>query len=506
MSSGLGEGGAGVSIVPLRNCFEGAVPSALATCSADGIPNIAYLSQVQYVDPRHVALTFQFFNKTRQNILANPYAILKVADPFSGRGYRLHVRYLRTETSGPLFESMKAKLAGIASHTGMAEVFKLLGADVYEVLQVDLVINARPQAAAPPQDHLPRLRQIGAQLNASRDLDELLDHTLAALRDVCGIGHQMILKLDERGEKLFTVASLGYEHSGVGSEIPMGHGVIGVAARERTPIRISHMTSEYIYGKAVRGSAEALGLHHQLETAIPMPGLPECRSQLAVPIVAGQALYGVLYVESPQDLRFSYDDEDMLQIVAQQFGWMAHTLAAQAADTLADGRGGVAPRTAGGAAGTEAGVAPGAGTIDEASAGILSVGGGVRAAPARNHAATSPSVALVASGKPRQLRYFRADHSVFLDEDYLIKGLAGAILWKLVQAVQTEGRDQFTNRELRLDPDLRLPDIADNLEARLVLLHKRLAERQCCIEMSKTGRGRFAVHVRQPLRLVQVDG
>src|SRR5690606_6606608 len=63
------------------------------------------------------------------------------------------------------------------------------------------------------------------------------------------------------------------------------------------------------------------------ETAIPMPGLPESRSQLAVPILAGEDLYGVLYVESPEDMRFSYDDEDMLQVLAQQFGWIARNLA-----------------------------------------------------------------------------------------------------------------------------------------------------------------------------------
>lgn len=448
-----------VCIAHLRNCFEGAVPSALATCSAEGVPNVAYLSQVQFVDRNHVATTFQFFNKTRQNILANPYATLKVVDPVTGSGHRLTLRYLRTETAGPLFESMKAKLAGIASHTGMADVFKLLGADIYEVEKAETVVHAPAPTATEAPDSLPRLRHMSAMLNASRDLDELVEHTLTALQTVAGVGHMMILKLDEDGQRLFTVATRGYPESGVGSEIPVGHGVIGVAARERTPIRISHMTSEYIYGKAVRDSTEALGLHHQLETAIPMPGLPECRSQMAVPILAGQSLYGVLYVESHEDLRFTYDDEDALQILAQQFGWMARHLAA---------------------------------TADQLEP---------MAASAPQPAAAAPLVpAPPAADKAVRVRYFKADHSVFLDEDYLIKGVAGAIFWKLVQVMQIEGRDQFTNRELRLASDLALPDIADNLEARLVLLQRRLAERTDFIRMHKTGRGRFQLQVSQRLQ------
>jgi hypothetical protein len=83
--------------------------------------------------------------------------------------------------------------------------------------------------------------------------------------------------------------------------------------------------------------------------------------------------------------------------------------------------------------------------------------------------------------------------------------VAGAIFWKLVGVVQHEGRDLFTNRELRLAPDLSLPDIADNLEARLVLLQRRLQERTSCVRMLKTGRGRFQLQVSQPLKLQLVD-
>jgi hypothetical protein len=68
----------------------------------------------------HVALSFQFFNKTRANVLANPQVQVLVPHPDTAAMYRLDLRYLRTETEGPLFERMKAKLAGVASMSGMA--------------------------------------------------------------------------------------------------------------------------------------------------------------------------------------------------------------------------------------------------------------------------------------------------------------------------------------------------------------------------------------------------
>ena len=58
---------------------DGQIPGVIATCSQQGVPNATYVSQVHYVDPLHVALSFQFFNKTRENILANPVVAIMVS-------------------------------------------------------------------------------------------------------------------------------------------------------------------------------------------------------------------------------------------------------------------------------------------------------------------------------------------------------------------------------------------------------------------------------------------
>ena len=89
-----------LSLEDIRSCLEGVIPSVLATCARDGTPNVTYVSQVHFIDRTHVALSFQFFNKTRENILANPNAVVYVIDPRTARRYLLSLRYLRTESQG----------------------------------------------------------------------------------------------------------------------------------------------------------------------------------------------------------------------------------------------------------------------------------------------------------------------------------------------------------------------------------------------------------------------
>lgn len=104
------------------------------------------------------------------------------------------------------------------------------------------------------------------------------------------------------------------------------------------------------------------------------------------------------------------------------------------------------------------------------------------------------------------VRHCRANHSSFVGSDYLIKGVAGAILWKLLTTQAATGRCAFSNRERRAMPDLGLPELSDNLEARLVLLQRRLAERCPAIGLEKAGRGQQRLVLRGRLELLEADG
>lgn len=68
----------------------------------------------------------------------------------------------------------------------------------------------------------------------------------------------------------------------------------------------------------------------------------------------------------------------------------------------------------------------------------------------------------------------------------------------------TTQRATFTNRELRLHESLGLPAGADNLEARLLVLRKRLSGGQFVIGLERVGRGRLVLSSRRPLKLAEV--
>ncbi|NQD91336.1 GAF domain-containing protein [Pseudomonas sp. CrR25] len=444
----------GPTLDVIRPCLEGAVPAAIATCDTDGTPNVTLVSQVHYVDASHVALSFQFFNKTRENILANPQATVFLLHPQTSARYRLALLYRRTETEGPLFESMKAKLAGIASHTGMSGVFRLLGADVYQVLDVEHVPGHEVPPAQCVPCHIARLRQLSQRLAGCADLASLLEQCLEGLASILEMPQAMVLMLDSQGQKLYTVASHGYPLSGVGSEFPVGRGIIGVAAQFRTPIRIAHMASEYAYSRAIHEHLAESAQVDRLETEIPFPGLAEPHSQLSVPILAAGRLLGVLHVEDAEPHRFGYDEEDCLMGLASLLG--ASILALQQAAEQAG----------------------------EECCSVLAV---------------APLL-----GAPLAVRYYPANCSVFLGDDYLIKGVAGAIFWRLLTLHVEERRSEFSNRELRVDPALKLPELDDNLEARLILLQRRLAERSRDIVLEKSGRGRLRLLLRRPVLLQEI--
>ena len=444
----------------VRRVLDGGIPPTLCSVSPDGIPHVNLLSHVEYVDRSHVALTFQFFNRSRANILATQRASVMVEDPLTGAALVLQLRYLRTDTEGPIFERLRAKLAGIASHTGMEDVFRLRGADLYEVLHIACSHPTLPMATLQPRcDLAAGGRTVSARLAECEDLALLPQVAMNGLREDLHIQHAILWLLDAARHSLYALASLGYEQQGIGAELPLeAAGLAGVAVREGVALRIGHMARMYRYSHALHQTACAQG--YPQGQPIPLPGLATPCSQLAVPLRARGRTVGVLLVESERDQFFGYDDEDALAVLGAQLAQALMTL--QSAELEAHT---AAQETA-----------PGAGPT-------------------------------ALNGPVLHLRHFPRDGTVFIDGQYLIKGVAGAILWKLAIAAQDHGHTHFTTRELRLAGEsLGLPDVQDNLGVRLLLLQRRLADWGGPLQIRKLRRGCYAFTSQRALQLETVDG
>ena len=117
--------------------------------------------------------------------------------------------------------------------------------------------------------------------------------------------------------------------------------------------------------------------------------------------------------------------------------------------------------------------------------------------PGPRRAGTKPG----AGSGARSVSFHDSDGTVLIDGDYIIRGVAGRILFAMLTEYERSGRVRFSNRELRLNRDIGLPAGNDNLDARLVTLRRRLAERGDPFQLQSAGRGQLelivssAVHV-----------
>jgi predicted pyridoxine 5'-phosphate oxidase superfamily flavin-nucleotide-binding protein len=121
------------------NAFSGVIPPVIATASADGVPNVTYISKVQYVDEEHLALSWQFFNKTWKNIEENPRLVIGVTCPQTGKFWNIKLIYVEHQRSGEIFDEMSMMIDLIASMQGQTGVFKLAAAVICKVDSVNLV-------------------------------------------------------------------------------------------------------------------------------------------------------------------------------------------------------------------------------------------------------------------------------------------------------------------------------------------------------------------------------
>jgi putative methionine-R-sulfoxide reductase with GAF domain len=351
---------------------------------------------------------------------------------------------------------MSLRIDAIASHTGMSGVFRLIAADLFEVRSVDAVegflIELPPDVAAEPvsleglRTEVRGLQFISDRVNRAPDLETLLHSVLEALDQYFRFSHTSVLLFDDASQRLVTLASRGYGESGVGAEVAVGQGVIGMVARERRVLRLSNLEADLGYARAVRREAEAQRGRIELQMEVPLPGLPDAQSVLAIPLAIGDRLVGVLSAEDRDPMRFGEWHEAYLDIVGNQIALGIDRMLSRSEEQ------------------------------DDPPHPIPAVP--LPPPPRSRH---------------RTLTFYRSDDAIFVDDEYLIRNVPAKILWKVLRESQRTGRTEFSNRELRLDPWLGLPPVKANLESRLILLRQRLRDKCPDTQLTPAGRGRFTL-------------
>jgi adenylate cyclase len=439
-----------MSLSDFSACFEGVIPSIIATASADGMPNISYLSHVVRVDEEHVALSNQFFAKTAANVRANPQVTLILVDGFTGDQFLLDIGFVRSVDAGPLFDRIarSSRRAALRSACLTSCGCEAPMSSVCTGSKKSAPPSKRPTPALRNPISLPALSQAVRTIERQADADEIIDTLLSGVRQVLGYSNALVLIREGDRGSLTTTGSIGYERSGLGSETAGSEGLIGAAATSGQTIKVSDMSRVRRFEEAISLEAEA---REDITRIVAFPQLPGVMSQIAVPMADRGAVIGVLFIESPERLAFREEDEAALEI-----------LAGQAAAAL-----------------------------------IASEGEAASIEPAQ----TSPQPTSRPAGRDIRVTHHRMDDSVFVDSTYVVKGIAGALLRLILEWHLGNGRTEFTNREMRLTIGTRMPEIKDNLETRLLLLRRRLEEKQAPLRLVRVGRGRERLEADGPLLL-----
>ena len=71
----------------VKKAIEKTMPYNIATASAEGIPNLIYITYLKVLDDETVIIADNKFDKTRKNLDVNPYLSFTVMDADENKAY-----------------------------------------------------------------------------------------------------------------------------------------------------------------------------------------------------------------------------------------------------------------------------------------------------------------------------------------------------------------------------------------------------------------------------------
>jgi sigma-B regulation protein RsbU (phosphoserine phosphatase) len=148
-----------------------------------------------------------------------------------------------------------------------------------------------------PAEILATLVELSEEINASLDLDEVLQKTASLVKRLIDYEIFSVLLADESSKRLYHRFTIGYgEEASKDWQIPIGQGITGTAAATGRAVRVPDVREDPRYINII----------------------DSVRSELAVPLtVKGQAI-GVLDIQSRQLDYFTRDQQSILTLMASR--------------------------------------------------------------------------------------------------------------------------------------------------------------------------------------------
>ncbi|MFN8453493.1 MAG: GAF domain-containing protein [Anaerolineae bacterium] len=209
-----------------------------------------------------------------------------VAKPMAVHGEVIGALGIQVEPDNPLTYEDEQFLAAMSEQ-------------VAEALERARLLNQTQKRAG----EMETVTQVGVVAASTLEVQELLQTIVELTKSRFGLYHAHIYLLDEAGADLVLVAGAGEpgrQMVAQGWRISLNHSssIVALTARNR-------------HGVIVNDT-------HQNPNFLPNPLLPATRSELAVPMLAGDKLLGVLDVQAEVANRFTDDDAKIKTILANQ--------------------------------------------------------------------------------------------------------------------------------------------------------------------------------------------
>lgn len=163
--------------------------------------------------------------------------------------------------------------------------------------ETNIKLPAPPQQAELSAEVVATLAEIGDEVNASLDLDEVLARTAALIKRHIDYEIFGVLLVEESSGILKHRFAIGYPRELADNlRIPLGQGITGTAASTGHPVRVSDVTADPRYINAI----------------------DTVRSELAVPLMIQGKCIGVLDIQSNHLNYFTPDQQSILTLLASR--------------------------------------------------------------------------------------------------------------------------------------------------------------------------------------------